>query len=70
MKAELKQALENCSAQERMEASLYLRALELSQDADYHEEMLKRSEEIRSGESVFGSETVRELDESLSSHGL
>lgn len=70
MKADLKDVLESCSAEERIEAAAYLRVLERIQDADFQREMARRSADLRAGRHSLSAESVSELDRALSNRGL
>ena len=62
----LKQVLESCSEQERVEAAVYLRVLERIQDSDFQREMARRAEDLRDGCSRLSADAVLEIDRTLS----
>lgn len=70
VKSDLKNVLESCSPEERSEATAYLGVLERIEDSHFHQEMLRRSEDLQAGRHRLSSETVSEIDSGLSSRGL
>lgn len=70
MKSDLKDVLESCTPEERSEVTAYLGVLERIEDAHFHQEMLRRSEDLQAGRKRLNSETVAEIDSGLSSRGL